>query len=94
MSKKFLLGFTVGLVLFLAVNLISAHLSSDCGLPAVFGRGPCADDIIRAGWPLIFYEDGGFAYRHIFIQSNLILDMTIGVLFTGTLGWLFTRHLK
>ena len=49
MTKRFMMGFVIVLLIFIAINLLSAHLRSDCGLPAVFGRDGCADDIARAG---------------------------------------------
>jgi hypothetical protein len=52
MTKRFAIGFCIGLLIFLT---IAAHLTSDCGLLAGFGRNACADDIARAGWPLQFY---------------------------------------
>ncbi len=94
MTRHFAIGFTIGLILFLAVNLVSAHLSSDCGLSAVFGRDSCADDIARAGWPLGFYEEGGFAYRHIFNASALSLDLGFGLALAGALGWFFSKRIK
>ena len=94
MNKKFVPGFVIGVCLFILINGIFAHLSSDCGLPAVFRLDSCADDISRAGWPLFFYEEGGFAYRHEFILPNLILDLVMGVLLASGLGWWFARRIK
>jgi hypothetical protein len=34
-------GFAIGLLFFVAINLLSAHLRSDCGLLAVFERDAC-----------------------------------------------------
>ena len=85
-SRPFLNGFLIGLVLFLLANLLAAHLLSDCGLPAVLGMDYCADDIARAGFPLIFFEEGGFAYRSIFNLPYLWLDIFIGVDFAITSG--------
>ena len=59
-SAHAVIGFILTLLLFLAVNLLAAHLQSDCGLPAFFNLSGCADDIRRAGFPLQFYEEGGF----------------------------------
>jgi hypothetical protein len=78
MKKRFFPGFLVGFLLFVAINLLAAHLFSDCGLPSVFGMGHCADDIARAGWPFKFYESGGFAYHHYFNSPILLLDLFIG----------------
>jgi len=94
MNKRFALGFAIALLLFIVINLTSAHLASDCGLMAVFGRDACADDIARAGWPLRFYEEGGFDYRNEFRSTPLVLDLLIGLLFAGTIGWFLARRAK
>jgi len=94
MTQRALTGFFVGLFVFVAINLTSAHLSSDCGLPAVFGRDSCADDVARAGWPVRFYEEGGFNYRFNFSIGKLAMDIGIGILLASTIGWLFTRRAK
>lgn len=94
MTRRFLIGFAIGLLLFIAVNLISAHLASDCGLPAVFGRDACADDIARAGWLLQFYEEGGLAYRYHFNSFFLLINLGIGLAFASLLGWFFSRNKK
>jgi ABC-type antimicrobial peptide transport system permease subunit len=94
MTRRFALGFTLGLLLFIAVNLTSAHLASDCGLMAIFGRDSCADDIARAGWPLTFYEEGGFEYRRTFQSVVLVIDLIVGIVFASTIGWLFARRVK
>jgi len=99
------MGFSLGLLIFIALNLLSAHLASDCGLLALIGRdapwhrlqGPgqvCADDIARAGWPLQFYEEGGFAYHRHFNLSFLLINLGIGVAFAFLSGWLFLRNKK
>jgi hypothetical protein len=88
MTKRFAIGFGIGLFLFITINLISAHFSSDCGLPTVFGRDS------RAGWPLLFYEDGGFAYQHSFNSVLLLLDLGVGMIFSLAFGWLFSRNKK
>jgi ABC-type antimicrobial peptide transport system permease subunit len=91
-------GFLIGIVIFILVNLLAAHLLSDCGLPAVFGKDFCADDIVRAGFPLIFFEEGGFAYRIIFNLPNLLLDIFIGLGFSIICGFIahrrFNRRVK
>ncbi|MGZ9220977.1 MAG: hypothetical protein ACXW4Q_02620 [Anaerolineales bacterium] len=38
MTRRFAIGLTIGLLAFILINLFSAHLSSDCGLLAVFER--------------------------------------------------------
>ena len=94
MTKRFAIGFCIGLLIFLIINLLAAHLASDCGLFAVFGRDPCADDIARAGWPLQFYEEGGFAYRSNFNLPFLLINMAIGVVFSIFLGWIHSNSKK
>jgi hypothetical protein len=69
----------IGLLFFILSNLLAAHLLSDCGLPSVFGMDFCADDIARAGFPLIFFEEGGFSYRSILNLPYLFLDIFIGL---------------
>jgi hypothetical protein len=85
--RSFLYGFLIGLTLFILANLLAAHLLSDCGLPAVLGKDSCADDIARAGFPLIFFEEGGFSFRSIFNQSYLWLDIFIGIGFAIVSGF-------
>jgi hypothetical protein len=94
MSRRFAIGFTIVLLAFILINMFSAHLSSDCGLLAVFERDACADDIARAGWPFRFYEKGGFDYRFEFNLAVLFLDLAIGAIVAGALGWLFARRAK
>jgi hypothetical protein len=92
MSKRFFIGFISALLIFSAINLLEAHLSSDCGLPALFGRDACADDITRAGWPLQFYEEGGFAYRREFNTFFFLINLWIGLGVSLLAGWLFARR--
>jgi hypothetical protein len=94
MRKHFSLGFGISLLVFLTINVLMAHLASDCGLLALFGRDGCADDIARAGWPLQFYEEGGFAYRYNFNTLSLMVDIAIGAIFSVTLGWLYSQNKK
>jgi len=77
--RPFLTGFILTLLLFLVVNLLAAHLQSDCGLPAFFNLSGCADDIRRAGLPFLFYEEGGFAYRNIFRVDAFAGDIVCGL---------------
>ncbi|MBI5351876.1 MAG: hypothetical protein HZB50_04490 [Chloroflexi bacterium] len=78
-SRAFLKGFLVGLFVMILINILAAHLLSDCGLPAILGASPCADDIVRAGFPLVFFEQGGFAFRSIFNLPYLLLDILFGI---------------
>jgi hypothetical protein len=94
MKRAFLNGFLIGLLVILLANLAAAQLRSDCGLPALFGLSGCADDISRAGFPLIYYEDGGFAYHHVFNLSYLLLDIFIGLDFATMCGFFSWRRAK
>jgi len=94
MTRRFAIGLMIGLLAFILINLFSAHLSSDCGLLAVFERDTCADDIARAGWPFRFYERGGFAYRFEFKPPVLFFDLVLGASAAGVLGWFFARKAK
>lgn len=87
-SRVFLNGSLIGLLIFILANILAAHLLSDCGLPAILGAGSCADDIARAGFPLIFLEDGNFAFRSIFNLPYLLLDMFIGLDLAVTSGFI------
>ena len=86
-SRAFLKGFVIGLLIFILINILAAHLLSDCGLPAILGTDFCADDIARAGFPLVFFEQGGFAYRSIFNLPDLFLDTFIGIVFAIFCGF-------
>jgi ABC-type antimicrobial peptide transport system permease subunit len=94
MKQNFIIGSAAGLLIFALLNLISAHLSSDCGLFAVFGLDACADDIARAGWPLQFYEAGGFAFRSNFSPLFLLIDTAIGLGLALFSGWIYARNKK
>jgi len=96
MIRRFITGFGIGFLIFIVINLLSAHLASDCGLPAVFGRDApwhhpprqvCADDIVHAGWPLRFYQEGGFAYHIEFNLPVLLTDLVIGITLASVIGW-------
>ncbi len=87
MKRPFLKGFLIGLLIFIFANLLVAHLRSDCGLGAVFGLARCSDDIVRAGFPLTFYEEGGFAYRYMLDPVRIYTDVIIGLVFSFCVGF-------
>src|SRR5689334_9395867 len=91
--RTFLLGFTLTLLFFLLANLSYAHLRSDCGLPAFFNMSNCADDIRRAGFPLQFYEEGGFSYRSNFDAGAFTVDLVAG-LALSVVGGLMTGRIR
>jgi len=86
MNKNFAIGFIAGLLLFVAANLLAAHLASDCGLSTFSPNGGCADGIARLGWPLQFYESGGFMYQQSFNTAYFVLDLVVGLLIGILLG--------
>ncbi len=92
--RPFLTGFLLTLLLFLVANLLAAHVQSDCGLPAFFNMAGCADDIRRAGFPLQFYEEGGFAYRSNFDVDVLVIDMLSGLALSILAGFAAQRFRK
>jgi ABC-type antimicrobial peptide transport system permease subunit len=94
MNKQFVIGFISGLLLFIAINLFAAHLASDCGLATFSPASACADGIARVGWPLQFYESGGFMYRHTFNLPYLQFDLLFGIGIGLLLGWIFSRRKK
>ena len=80
---------------FVAINLLAAHFMSDCGLPAVLRIAGCSDDIVRIGWPLKFYEVGGFAFHRYFSIQALLGDVLLGLLASIALALAtvrFPRH--
>ena len=93
-SGRFAIGFLVGLLLFLALNLLAAHLNSDCGLPAILGTAGCADDIKRAGFPMQFWEEGGFAFRSVFSATALLVDVLIGLALSLVVGWIAQAYIR
>ena len=93
MTRRFTTGFGIGLLIFIVINLLSAHLASDCGLPAVFGRDACAVDI-AAGWPFRFYEEGGFAYPLEFTLPALVADLASGIILASLVGWFMAQREK
>ena len=84
--SRFTRGFLTGILVLILANAAAAQLLSDCGLPALLGLLSCSDDISRAGFPFVFYEEGGFAYRHIFNSSLLTLDAILGICFAMLTG--------
>jgi hypothetical protein len=58
---------------------------------SVFGHELFADDSARVGWPLQFYEEGGFAYRRTFNLQFLLISTAIMVAFPIIPGWIYSR---
>ena len=69
MTRRFAIGFTIGLLAFILINLFSTHLSSDCGPPAVFDAMPA----LILPVPLAFLAGVlGWLYRPHKICTGLI----------------------
>lgn len=88
-TRAFWLYFAIALGTFIALNVLVAHMRSDCGLPGLLGIAGCSDDISRFGFPLPVGESGGFAYREVFDLPALLADILIGLaaaVFAGIAG--------
>lgn len=81
-----LLSALIAFALFICINVVAAHFMSDCGLPAVLGVAGCSDDTVRAGWPMKFYEQGGYDEHLMFSEANLTNDFIIGGLAAVAIG--------
>ena len=92
--QTFLKGFLIGLSIFILLNILASALFSDCGLPALFGLGGCADAISRVGFPFVFFEQGGFAYHSDFNFPIFILDIVIGFGVAGMTGYYMSKNKK
>lgn len=90
---RFFIGFAATLIGFLALNLVAAHLQSDCGIRAVIGLWIpsfkfCADDIVRVGFPFRVIEEGGFAFRSVFNTDALTGDVLVALAASTVAGWI------
>ncbi len=85
--RHFWIGFGVTFLVFLGLNLLSAHLRSDCGLGAWLGLSNCADDLRRAGFPWVIWEQGGFIGLNIFRLPALLGDLAVGIIISLLGGW-------
>jgi hypothetical protein len=75
MTKRFTIGFGIGLLIFVALNLLSAHLRSDCGLLAVFGRDA------------LWHRPPGPVGRSNFTKMVVLPIATISMLSSWLLTW-------
>ncbi|MFN8459523.1 MAG: hypothetical protein U0401_33560 [Anaerolineae bacterium] len=85
--RMFLGGFLGTLLLCAGLNVLAAHLNSDCGIQAILGWAHCADDISRAGFPWQFWEEGGLAYHSAFYPETLLADVGLAIVAGLGLGW-------
>ena len=80
MLRDFTLGLLCTAFLFLIANVVAIHVRSDAGLFEGLGLvDNWQDDIRGMGFPLLFYEEGGFAYRYFFSAANLFWDVSMAV---------------
>jgi hypothetical protein len=72
--RRFTFIVAVVLVLFFVANAVSYFAFSD-------GHGvrTVADGIQRAGFPRLFWESGGFVYRHTFSTAAFAADLAVAV---------------
>ncbi|MBI3761096.1 MAG: hypothetical protein HY260_04450 [Chloroflexi bacterium] len=93
-TGRYTIGFFACLLLFVILNLLAVQVQSDCGLLGALGMAGCADDISRAGFPLLVWEQGGFAYRSNFSLPVLITDVVIALGVSAAAGWAAGKYLK
>ena len=85
-KHPFTIGFWVTLLLFITINILSAHLLSDCGLLGALNLAGCSDDISRAGFPLPVWEEGGFIYHQSFDGLALLINLVIALSVSVAVG--------
>ncbi len=93
-SRRFILGCAAGILLFLGINALAAQRMSDCGLAAVFQMDACNDDIVRVGWPVKFYEEGGFDYHRGFNTLAMWMDIGLSLSVSAAVGWIAARQTR
>jgi hypothetical protein len=79
----FIIGFVVGLVLFVGANVYSYHDA----VP------PCCDMYASFGFPLRLGTFGGFVGHTGFLLSGLIGDAFIGLGASAVFGWIVSKLL-
>src|ERR1041384_5676168 len=75
--SRFVGGCAFGLALFAVATCAHAHLASSCGLLSVLSFVHCPDGIKRVGFPLVIWEEGGFAYHSMFSVAALAFDLCV-----------------
>lgn len=88
---NFIAVFVGGLILCVVLNLVVAHVRSDCGLAAVSGISGCADDIVRIGFPFQVIERGGFIAHNTFDSTALAGDVLVAIAGSVVAGMLAAR---
>lgn len=86
--KPFAFSLARGFAIFLLATILSYFVLSDGhGLRGV------NDGMQRAGFPLLFWERGGFAWRHSFSLLPFAADLAIAVV-TGVVISILYRTMK
>lgn len=93
MNQKFFIGFGLAVLGVVTLNLLAAHVQSDCGIRAVIGLWIpsmrfCSDDIVRVGFPFRVIEEGGVAFRSMFDSSALTADIVVALAASLAVGWI------
>jgi hypothetical protein len=89
--RRWFVAFLAALAACGLVNLVAVGLRSDAGLLEGLGlMDRSHDDIRRVGFPIQFYEEGGFAYRKIFSFGSLVWDVVLAVGFAIGAGFVAT----
>ncbi|MBN9689326.1 MAG: hypothetical protein J0M24_03725 [Verrucomicrobia bacterium] len=74
------------LVVFVVACVVSYFFRSDgFGVPGV------QDGIRRLGWPLVIWQQGGFAHRQTFSAVALLADLALGVVAGVLISRLYSR---
>ena len=91
--RSFVIGFAITLFLCIGATVVIAHFQSDCGIIGVLGLAGCSDDTNRVGFPLVIWEEGGFAYHESFNPGALLVDLIVLVV-ASTIAGLIYQHYK
>jgi len=81
--KRFAITFLLVLLAFGVANVVSYFVRTD--MPGA------ADAIRRAGFPLLVWEEGGFAYRYSFSHAALWANIGVAVAVSAIAGVLMRR---
>lgn len=71
MKSQFIKTIVVAATLFILILALSYWTKTD------FPLGGAQDRLIRLGYPLVFFESGGFAYRRKFDGVALCIDLLL-----------------
>lgn len=84
MSRPFLaIGFILGIVLFVAMNVYSYHTAEP----------PCCDFSVAFGFPFPLGRTGGFISVTRFIVLGMIADVIVGLVASVGFAWIFAKSL-